>query len=319
MTERISKLTIDSGIRSNTSPKTLTVRGYATTPYSRGVMDSMLVNATGFEGPKLTVTGGDASFGGSVFTGITPNNREYVLTLRPMGEDLNTIKNRLNTLIALSQVQPLTLYVSTLNEYGVDSHLYTEGYISDISAPLFSDKREIVVTFISPLPYLQRNPVSVRSIHEVIPNFKPSRGMLSVMRKEGNDDDSAISAPSTFSIGIAIPKEFAPKIHTIRVIDGVGNAYSAALMGFYRDVHELKGDAIVSFDIRSRQVVLTDEKDNVAFKNPYVTTIGEWPTVYPLLTNLSIEMEYTGSEEVAEGLKDSYIYSYVVYPRVYGL
>src|SRR5699024_12818796 len=103
--------------------------------------------------------------------GITPNNREYVVTLRPMGQSLNDIKNQVNRLIGLSHRSELILELNTVTEEGGESRVYTSGYISEVSAPLFSDKREIVITFISTTHYLQRDPLSIHGIYELVMNI----------------------------------------------------------------------------------------------------------------------------------------------------
>src|SRR5690625_3544823 len=109
MAERISKLVIKTPNSGTKASGQLTVRGYVSTVRSREVMDAMLVSATCFAGPKLSVTGVEPSHDSSFLTGNAPNCREYVVTMRPMGQSLSDIKNHVNRLIGLSLRSELIL------------------------------------------------------------------------------------------------------------------------------------------------------------------------------------------------------------------
>lgn len=320
MAERISKLVIKTPSAGTKANEQLTVRGYVSTLRSREVMDAMLVAATGFEGPKLTVTGGDASYGGSVFTGITPNNREYTLTLRPMGHSLNDIKNQINTLIGLSNKTELILELNTVTEDGGESRVYTSGYISDVSSPLFSDKREIVITFISPMPYLQRDPMSILGLHDVTLSTSTLGGSLTIKRKPSDEIDKAFSAPSTFRLALSFEGELAKNILTA-VVSGGGNGFAGAVRttGRYSSVNTTTKSYMI-FDMEDRAMYLGADDDQGPYRNPYVgTSTSDYPVVYPNQTDLDVMFHYS----IISGLHTTFlktkVESYLIYPKVYGI
>ena len=320
MAERISKLVIKTPSAGTKANEQLTVRGYASTIRSREVMDAMLVAATGFEGPKLTVTGGDASYGGSVFTGITPNNREYTVTLRPMGHSLNDIKNQINTLIGLSHKSELILELNTVTEDGGESRVYTSGYISDVSSPLFSDKREIVITFISPMPYLQRDPMSILGLHDVNMLTSSLGGSITITRKPSDEIDKAFSAPSTFRLTLSYGGLFAQNVTTAIVSDGT-NSFSGAVRttGRYTNVGNMTNSYVV-FDMEDRAMYLDADDDQGAYRNPYVgTKTSDYPTVYPNQTNLGVTLQYPQSSTYNTLFLKTKVESYLIYPKVYGI
>lgn len=320
MAERISKLVIKTPSAGKKANEQLTVRGYVSTIRSREVMDAMLVAATGFEGPKLTVTGGDASYGGSVFTGITPNNREYTLTLRPMGQNLNDIKNKVNTLIGLSNKSELILELNTVTEDGGESRLYTTGYISDVSSPLFSDKREIVITFISPMPYLHRDQMSILGLHDVTLSTDNSGGTLDIKRKNPDEIDKAFSAPSTFRLMLSIPGYIANAITTAIVSDG-GNSFSGGVKmsgGFVNIPSSMNGTLV--FDMEDRAMYLYANDGTGARPNPFVgTETSDYPLVYPNQTGLSVSLQYPDRTVNHDSFLKTKVESYLIYPKVYGI
>ena len=320
MAERISKLVIKTPNSGTKASEQLTVRGYVSTIRSREVMDAMLVSATGFEGPKLTVTGGDASYGGSVFTGITPNNREYVVTLRPMGQSLNDIKNQVNRLIGLSHRSELILELNTVTEEGGESRVYTSGYISDVSAPLFSDKREIVITFISPMPYLQRDPMSILGIHDIEMSTPAVGGRIDIHRKPSDEEDKAFSAPSTFRLALSIPGTIANLITTAIVSDEV-NSFSGAVKtsSLFQDVSPASHGYLI-FDMEDRAMYLDANDGMGPYRNPFVgTNTSDYPSVYPNQTGLSVSLLYSNTTTNNNSFLKTKVDSYLIYPKVYGI
>ena len=320
MAERISKLVIKTPNSGTKASEQLTVRGYVSTIRSREVMDAMLVSATGFEGPKLTVTGGDASYGGSVFTGITPNNREYVVTLRPMGHSLNDIKNQVNTLIGLSHKSELILELNTVTEDGGESRVYTSGYISDVSAPLFSDKREIVITFISPMPYLQRDPMSILGLHDIKMETASGGGVIDITRKPSNEADKAFSAPSTFRLTLSYSGIFAQNLTTASVSDDT-NSFLGTIRTTtrYDDVGNTTKSYLV-FDMEDRAMYLDADDGKDAYRNPYIgTQTSDYPKIYPNQTDLNVTLLYTKLSTYDPMFLKTKIESYLIYPKVYGI
>lgn len=320
MAERISKLVIKTPSAGTNSKEQLTVRGYVSTLRNREVMDAMLVAATGFEGPKLTVTGGDASYGGSVFTGITPNNREYTLTLRPMGHSLNDIKNQVNTLIGLSHKTELILELNTVTEDGGESRVYTSGYISDVSAPLFSDKREIVITFISPMPYLQRDPMSILGLHDVVLSTSTLGGRIDINRKPSDEADKAFSAPSTFRLMLSVPGYISNLITTAIVSDEVDSFSGAVKMAsIFNDIPPTSNGTLV-FDMEDRAMYLYANDGTGAYRNPFVgTRTSDYPTVYPNQTGLRVSFQYSSTTTNHNSFLKTKVESYLIYPKVYGV
>lgn len=320
MAERISKLVIKTPSAGTKANEQLTVRGYVSTIRSREVMDAMLVSATGFEGPKLTVTGGDASYGGSVFTGITPNNREYTLTLRPMGHSLNDIKNQINTLIGLSHRSELILELNTVTEDGGESRVYTSGYISDVSSPLFSDKREIVVTFISPMPYLQRDPMNVLGLHEVSLMTSVLGGKIIIARKPSDEIDKAFSAPSTFRLTLSL-QAYVAHSSTLAIVSDATDSFSGQVRtsGRFNGV----GPAVTSyivFDMEDRAMYLDADDGQDPYRNPYVGTMtSDYPVVYPNKTDLVVSLQYSPPSTIHSSFFKSKVESYLIYPKVYGI
>lgn len=320
MAERISKLVIKTPYAGYKAHKPLTVRGYVSTLRSREVMDAMLVAATGFEGPKLTVTGGDASYGGSVFTGITPNNREYTLTLRPMGQSLNDIKHKVNMLIGLSNKSELILELNTVTEDGGESRVYTSGYISDVSSPLFSDKREIVITFISPMPYLLRDPMSILGLHDVMLSTHNNGGSLAIKRKNSDEIDKAFSAPSSFRLTLSFEGELAKNITTASVSAG-GDVFSGSVKNTLRfsEVKTTVSKGYLIFDTEDRAMYLNGDDDLGAYRNPYVgISSSDYPVVYPNQTGLDVRIDYL-TLSLHGTFSKTKVESYLLYPKVYGI
>lgn len=319
MAERISKLVIKTPSAGTNVNKQLTVRGYVSTLRSREVMDAMLVAATGFEGPKLTVTGGDASYGGSVFTGITPNNREYTLTLRPMGQSLNDIKNKVNTLIGLSNKSELILELNTVTEDGGESRVYTSGYISDVSSPLFSDKREIVITFISPMPYLHRDQMSILGLHDVTLSMHDRGGSLAIKRKNSDEIDKAFNAPSSFRLALSLEGEFVKNITTASV-SADGDDFSGSIR-ITRRYSGVITKATLIFDTEDRAMYLNADDDLGAYRNPYVgISTSDYPVVYPNQTGLEVRFDSDYSILSLDGaFSKTKVESYLLYPKVYGI
>lgn len=320
MAERINKLVIKTPSAGTKANEQLTVRGYVSTIRSREVMDAMLVGATGFEGPKLTVTGGDASYGGSVFTGITPNNREYVLTLRPMGQSLNDIKNQVNTLIGLSHKSELILELNTVTDDGGESRVYTSGYISDVSSPLFSDKREIVITFISPMPYLQRDPMNILGLHDVTMSTFILGGTMTIARKPSDEIDKAFSSPSTFRLTLSCDGLLAQDVTTAIVSDGT-DSFSGAVRttGRFTNVGNTTKSYVI-FDMENRSMYLDADDGMSPYRNPYVgTKTSDYPTVYPNQTNLGVTLQYPQSTSRHNLFLKAKVESYLIYPKVYGI
>lgn len=320
MAERISKLVIKTPSAGTKANEQLTVRGYVSTIRSREVMDAMLVAATGFEGPKLTVTGGDASYGGSVFTGITPNNREYTITLHPMGHSLNDIKNQINTLIGLSHKSELILELNTVTEDGGESRVYTPGYISDVSAPLLSDKREIVITFISPLPYLQRDPMNILGLHDVKMSTSPLGGKMEIVRKPSDEMDRAFSAPSTFRLTISFEARLAHASTTAIVSDGTNSFSGAVRMSARFNDTGLLVKSYMVFDMEDRAMYLDADDGRDAYQNPFVGTMtSDYPVVHPNQTDLTVNLQYSPPSTMHNAFLKAKVESYLIYPKVYGI
>lgn len=320
MAERISKLAIKTPSSGINSKEQLTVRGYASTLRTRELMDAMLVGATGFEGPKLTVTGGDASYGGSVFTGITPNNREYVITLRPMGLSINDIKNHVNRLIGMSHKTELILELNTVTDDGGESRIYTSGYISDISSPLFSDKREITITFISPLPYLHRDPLSILGLHDVNLSTSVLGGRIDIVRKPSEEVDRAFSAPSTFRLTLSFEALLGQNTTTAIVSDG-SNSFSGAVRmagRFYDSGSQTK--AYMVFDMEDRAMYLDADDGRSSYRNPFVgTKTSDYPMIYPNQTDLTVNFQYETPSTSNPSFMKAKVDSYLIYPKVYGI
>lgn len=322
MAERISSINIKTSPSAYHPQQMVSMRGYVALPTDVVNSDSTLTALTGLEAPSLTVVGGEVSYGGSVYTGITTNDREIVMTIKPRGLSVNALKVRLNTLIAFSTANELVLEVDTMNDKGATSKLTTTGYITNVSAPIMGKDDLIVVTFRSPTPYLQRSYINVTSSHNLrAVNVAGKRAVYKLEPKTALDD-SAATAPSPFELSLVVNKAHATNLSYFTITDSAGNSYRTAHNDSFPGIVALSGNGIIGSDTNRRVSFVGDTTDPILKADPFrllMTVQPTWPMVFPSYTDLSLEVGFVNS--LPTGVSPSIITlrEFRIYPRVFGI
>lgn len=322
MVERISSISIRTSEQADHPQRTLSMRGYVALPTDNSALDSTLTSVTGLESPALTVIGGEVSYGGSVFTGIIPNDREIVFTIKPRSLSVNDIKIRLNTLIAFSTINELVLDVNTITDKGVASKVSTSGYITNVSAPVMAKDDYLVVTFRAPSAYMQRSAMNVTSSHTMTNVSMTDLRAVYKVEPTTPLDDSASTAPSPFKLNLSIAKAHASNISYSTIKDSAGNVYQTSHMQSFPGILNPVGDGILGADSYNRISTVGDTNNGVMIisRNKLITTVQpNWPTVFPSYSNLTVEIGFKSAPP--EGTPDTILKlrSYHIYPRVFGI
>lgn len=327
MVERISKIRISYGEKQRDPRRVLSLRGFVSLPTSPETGDGTITSLSGLETSKMSVTGGEVAYGGSVFTGIYPNDREITITVRPRELTHNAIKLKLNSLMSMSMQDPLYFEVDTITEKGVVSSISTQGYITDVSASIFSKDPSLVVTFRSPKPWLQRPRKTVTSNHTMYWHPLPQEatsfnGRRGEIRVTGDSDDSAISAPSPVNVMLEASNQLWKHIQYITLEDSLGNKFTVQYNDYFKNKPPVK-NAIYGLDTYARLATAGDTNDGVMYYGSTDIrsyTLKGWVSVYPTFTNLKVEVGYMpGTSLSASAINNLKLRRYDVYPRVYGM
>lgn len=327
MVERISKIRISYGEKQQDPRRVLSMRGFVSLPTSPETADATITSLTGLETSKMSVAGGEVAYGGSVFTGVYHNDREITITLRPRELTHNEIKLKLNSLMSMSMQEPLYFEVETITEKGVVSSVSTQGYITDVSASIFSKDPNLVVTFRSPKPWLQRPRKTVTSNHELYWEplnseanyFHGRRGEIRVV---GESDDSAISAPSPVDVMFEASNNLWTYIKYITLTDNLGHGFTVQCNDYFKNNPPVE-NAIYGLDTYARRATAGDTDNEIMFADSTDIRfyVGKgWVSVYPTFTNLKVEVGYTSKTSRPDPeINNLTLRRYDVYPRVYGI
>lgn len=322
MVERISSISIRTSEQADHPQRALSMRGYVALPTDNSTLDSTLTSVTGLESPALTVIGGEVSYGGSVFTGIIPNDREIVFTIKPRSLSVNDIKIRLNTLIAFSTIKELVLDVNTITDKGVASKVSTSGYITNVSAPVMAKDDYLVVTFRAPSAYMQRSAMNVTSSHTMTNVSMTDLRAVYKVEPKTPLDDSASTAPSPFKLNLSIAKAHASNISYSTIKDSAGNVYQTSHMQSFPGILNPVGDGILGADSYNRISTVGDTNNGVMIisRNKLITTVQpNWPTVFPSYSNLTVEIGFKKAPPAGALPTILKLRDYFIYPRVFGI
>lgn len=322
MAERISFINIRTSTEADHPQRSFSMRGYVSIPSTHVNADSTLTSVTGLESPNLTVIGGEVAYGGSVFTGIIPNDREAVMTVRPRGLSVNDIKVRLNTLIAFSTIEKLILEVQTVSDKGITSRVVTTGYITSVTAPIMANDDALVITFRAPSAYLQRDSINVTNSHVL--RYVNASGGRAVYKLEPGSllDDSAATAPSPFQLDLSVQRAYADQIAYCAITDSSGNTYQTSHMNSFPGMISPVGDAILGNDSYARVSTVGDTNGGPMYvsRERLVTTVQpEWPLVYPSYSRLTVEVGFKGTIPQNASSQMVNLHNYRIYPRVFGI
>lgn len=308
---------------------------------------AILEDIKGIESIKSSLLGGQVAYGGANYSGVSQQDREIVMTIRPNQLSLGEIKNELNALIALSTKSPLLCrFYLDENDYNADFHYRGRCYITDVSSPLLSEEDKIVITLRFPKPYFESPLSDFENNYTFADSTKYDYyalnyryGMNSSTTKYPNQISSdivyqqrlnamknLINAPSPFIITFAIKQVLAKYVQylslydannnefTIHSIGGKGFAIPADHSYLYITINTLRRTHLVNSTGTINGNLYSERYDSVQYCYP------SWQTVYPGATEFEVKVGLTENVAVNYDKLDVVkVDSMTIAPRVFGL
>lgn len=309
---------------------------------------AILEDITGIESIKSSPLGGQVAYGGASYSGVSQQDREIIMTVRPNQLSLGEIKNELNTLIGLSMLSPLScrFYIDE-TQYKLGFHYKGECYITDVSSPLLSEEDKIVITLRFPKPYFESGlnefktdytfANSVQSDYYSL-NYRYSMNSSKtkypnpvsedeLYQKRLDNHKSIINAPSPFVITFAIKQALAKYVQYLSLYDADNNEFT---------IHSIEGEGFTYVPADHQYLYITidtlkrshkvysvgvingnyyeDKYDSVYYCYP------NWQTIYPGATEFKVRVGLTADIAANYDKFDVVkVHSMDIAPRVFGL
>lgn len=326
MQEKITSIDI-AGPGETVSGRRVSFSAYTTNPIHRNKLDGRITKMTGLESTDVEVAGGPVSYGGSVYTGVRPTDREVVITVKPSGMSSSELKSSLNALISRSLAAPLLLRVNTKFENGEDSYVQGDCYITSVSSPIFESDNKVQITLKLAKPHLERE--EVRYVYPNHNNFTVYRDVLVLYRmihvRLDNDLDSGahyINAPSPMMVLGTLDGNAAKHMMSMVFRDSNDNMVNLMTPELYSNAGvNQDADLEFNFNTHTREIgaALMPGNFNLKDADGYIQTINPgWPMLGPDSTDswlyFTFKNDYKGSLE-----DDLLIRNYTIWPRVFGI
>lgn len=337
MQERITSIEIDTKVLGGTSNR-VEFCGHTLNPAVAQAMDGKIMKATGLESPTMDVTGGPSSFGGSVYTGLTTNDREVVLTVTPSGALTKSIKNRLNALVSQSMLAPLRLRINTEFGDGTESGLSEDCYITGVSSPIFDADNTLQITVKLPRPFFERDALywgeRRQSSGSPVPESVPlSKGIDRVFEGDRTvtfwlvtEEMGAdlLNAPSPFELALNFTGSAGRFIRSVVFRDETGKKATVQIGEPYLRTSFSNPRLVIDYDGKDRTITSTLSAGSIGLEDiratPGYTTVIEpnWPDLTPGQEELRVEVTYYSSY-TRDPLSDVHVDSHTIWPRVFGI
>lgn len=320
MRERITRLVVKSGLSEGYE---FSARGYTSNPLVRHQEDATITKATGLEAPTMDITGGPVSYGGSFYTGISLNDREVVLTVKPRNISAHEIKRKLNTLISRSAYAPLMLDIHT--EVGKDaSKLSAECYITNVTSPIFEKDNVLQITVRCPRPYFEREARSGLDGLNITKTSEYSSGGNRYVHYRMTPaeplESHEMTAPSALDFRLTVDQALKTQLNHIALVDPVGsevrvsfpfNAWSASGIS--------NGTMTYDYTSRYKTIKVTPSPNHDESDLTYIKSISPgWVMVHPGLSEISLIVSMQ-SGVVVEPISQMEVTRFNVYSRTLGL
>lgn len=306
---------------------------------------AILEDITGVESIKSSPLGGQVAYGGANYTGVSQQDREVVMTLRPNTLTIAEIKNELNSLIGLSTLKPLTCrFDVTGPDYPAGFHYKGECYITEVSAPLLSEDDKIVVTLRFPKPYFEATYQNVNDLYNIVDDdpigyfgyrysymMKPSRVVhpprpeeTKIYQERLNKLLSYVNAPSPFVITIGVRRDVCHELAYLSLYDNNDNEFTIhSINGMgYKNMPSNHNYLYFTIDTFAKKHALHSGNGS-AFTNNYKSVsycYPNWPAIYPGATEFDIRLGFrTDIANRFDKLNVITVDNFDVVPRVFGL
>lgn len=327
MTERITSIEIKTKLSNGPSLK---FQAFTFDPTVVGDSDGKVLKATGLEAPSLDVLGGSASYGGSVYTGIRANDREVVLTVKPVNTPVKRIKNVLGALASWSMTDPLELRLNTIMAGGTETSLFGDAYVVGVSAPIFEADDKIQITIKMPRPEFQRTRISWTGEGDVPLTLASDQSlggkrMVLYTVNVGEVGYDVLNAPSPFAMLMNMDKAAAIHLDSIATLDMYGNQSTQLIVDPWSmsGVHS-NSDLYVEYNGQTRQVnpymqYQTQTPVSLRGLGGYTNYVSpSWPRLRPGAESITIMLTFRDSH-TSNTSQFFRVKSFHIYARVFGL
>lgn len=309
---------------------------------------AILEDITGIESIKSSPLGGQVAYGGASYSGVSQQDREIVMTVRPNQLSPGEIKNELNALIGLSTKSPLSC------KFYIDETYYNEGfhyrgecYITDVSSPILSEEDKIVITLRFSKPYFESSLSDFKHIFTLADsassdyfslNYRygmnssktkvPNPISSDIVYQQGlNTMKNFINAPSPFILSLSIKQHLAKYVKYFSLYDASGNEFT---------IHSIEGKGftyVPEHHSYLRIMINSLRRTHLVHSNATVNGYPEidrydtvyhcypnWPIVYPGATEFNVRVGLTENVAVNYDKFDVLkVESMTIAPRVFGL